>query len=522
MSIKILKGDKLHKLSTNKENLVNIDLYNNSRLLPTDNIDERVDEYKEYLKEKEKSHKYRLSFTINPLCTNILFNNISEIVYMEGSNNCKYFALSGTTISGLSDVKNYLTYKGLSGMTSLNRIDLIRDTGFSHPDIGSFVYHCGYDIFNNHTLRKKEFSVINKLGDYTGETRNYFNTIQDFKRGYNGNIITETYVNYGENGIIKEGDGFGERNLHQYQTDTLYSFIDSINENLIEENGWVGFLNKTTLDIPNYVQSVKDASGNTVYDYNISLNKTMNNNKSGEFIDMYPDRSLYSFIPKVNKYRNNRLEPNWDYCLTYPCENFYDNSLVQYNDSVNKIKVNGLKCEIVGLSVSDDDIYELEDGDLITLKTKIKNTFKRGSVLQFEITDGSTVEKVNTLVSVNNVIGKQDDGYYFEIYGEEVIEVLNRFINPSSVEIRVRQVINGAECEYYFRNFKKIPNNQNGDTTFNSSLNRLAYSKNIYNDDIVQLLYNDDVEVGNLRDNLGRELSEIYLTIVKNNRGYKT
>lgn len=509
---KILLNSKKSKTSSDKENFLSIELTNNSRLLPIDNIDEKIDEYKQYLKEKEKSHKYRLSFTINPICTNILFNNISEIVYKEGSDNCKYFGLNGTTISGLTDVKEYLTYKGLSETTSLNRIHLIRDTGFSHSDIGSFVYHCGYDIFNNHTLRKKEFSVINKLGDsLVDDKKKRFNTISDFKRDFDGNIIQERIATgYTVKNSITIPK-WGYKDLHQYQVDTLYSFSDSITENLVEENGWVGFLNKTTLDIPNYG--------------NISLNKTMNNNKSGEFIDMYPDRSLYSFVPKVNKYRNNRLEPNWDYCLTYPCEKFYNNSLVQYNDETNNIHVNGLKCEIVGLSVS-DNIYELEDGDLIILKTKIKNSFKKGSALQFEVIGEKeknvVVEKVNILVSVNNIIGKQDDGYYFEIYGGDLIEVLNHYDDPSSAEIRVRQVINGTECEYYFRNFKKIPNYKNGSTIFNSSLNKLAYSKNIYNDDIVQLLYNDDIEIGDLRDNLGRELSEIYLTIIKNNKGYKT
>ena len=39
--------------------------------------------------------------------------------------------------------------------------------------------------------------------------------------------------------------------------------------------------------------------------------------------------------------------------------------------------------------------------------------------------------------------------------------------------------------------------------------------ENIYSDDIAQILFNDDIEIGNLRDNLGREPSEIYLTIVK-------
>lgn len=43
----------------------------------------------------------------------------------------------------------------------------------------------------------------------------------------------------------------------------------------------------------------------------------MNNNKACEIYNMYPDISLFSFVPKYNKYQQ-RKESNWDYCLTYP------------------------------------------------------------------------------------------------------------------------------------------------------------------------------------------------------------
>ena len=54
---------------------------------------------------------------------------------------------------------------------------------------------------------------------------------------------------------------------------------------------------------------------------------------------------------------------------------------------------------------------------------------------------------------------------------------------------------------------------------FSSSLNRLGFSKTIYGDDLSQIIY-DDVTIDGLRDNLGRELSVIYLTIVKTNYGH--
>ena len=124
------------------------------------------------MKEKKNSFKYRLSFDINPYCTNVLFNNLSEITYKEGSNEC--IAISGgtkhstengeysggTNIKSLNSLNTYHKSKGRGGKITLCREEMIRDTSYSHPEVGPFVYHCGYDIFNNHMLRKKEFGVI--------------------------------------------------------------------------------------------------------------------------------------------------------------------------------------------------------------------------------------------------------------------------------------------------------------------------------------------------------------------------
>ena len=399
---KILLNNKRSKSSANKKNIINAELERSGRILPFEGITSRIDEYKQYLKEKEASKKYRLTFTINPLCSNILFNNISEIVYKEGSDDCVVFGNnkhSQYPEDGIEGISRYLKYKerveGENNYT-LTRQDLIRDTGFTHPEIGPLVYHCGYDIFNNHTLRKKEFNVINKIDKITTRQENDkivsinknkcggFNTISDYRRDSDGRIIEETL---GRPTIGTEVASV-KVEMHQYHLSNILTFSEAINENLVEENGWIGFINKATLNIPNY----KD----------ISLNKTMNNNKHGEFIDMYPDRSLFSFIPKVNKYRNNRLEPNWDYCLTYPHKNIYDNELVQYtykdvND--NDVVINGLSCKLL-LHYKYDNIFDMIDGtkedengaeydvdeDIsFTLRTKFKNNFKKDSKVQFII-----------------------------------------------------------------------------------------------------------------------------------------
>lgn len=521
---KVFLNKKRSKNGINKENNLNISLMNENKILPLSDIVENVNAYEQYIKEKKNSQIYRLSFNITPLCSNVLFNKITEIVYHEGANDCIFFGKKGTSsnksLQG-TNIEKYCNYKNLK-YDYLTRDNLIRDTGFSHLECGGLVYHCGYDIFNNHTLRKKEFNVVNKLTDekLEGEKKfssKVFNTIGDYKRNSQGDFIISTKNNNEE---------FYE---HLYTNDNIYSFEDSINENLVEKNGWIGFINPNGLNIINY-------------NNNVSLNKCMNNNKGCEMIDMYPDRSLFSFIPKINKYRDNRIEKNWDYCLTYPFENFYDNELVQYQCK-NGIKINGLKAKIVD-DIFENDFIDIDEGSTVTLKTIIKNNFNINTLINIVlIGENKKGEEIIEVLDNNEKIarvgmnGKHKE-YYFSIYTDELFEKLNNFKTPSEVEIRVRKVSNIGLCEYYFRKFKRIPNFNNtnvynddivsneeikqySNKEFNSTINGLGFSRTIYNDRNAQLLFNDDINLKGLKDNLGREISEIYLTIIKNNKGHK-
>ena len=56
---------------------------------------------------------------------------------------------------------------------------------------------------------------------------------------------------------------------------------------------------------------------------------------------------------------------------------------------------------------------------------------------------------------------------------------------------------------------------------FESHPSRMAFAKTIYSDGIGEIVYTDDLQFGNLHDHRGRPLTELYLTIVKNNRGYE-
>ena len=77
----------------------------------------------------------------------------------------------------------------------------------------------------------------------------------------------------------------------------------------------------------------------------------------------------------------------------------------------------------------------------------------------------------------------------------------------------------GNETTYYLRKFRKIKmfSTQKEMEPDDYELYPVGFAVTSYNDKMFQLIINEDIDVSNLKDNLGRPLSEIYVTILKTN-----
>ena len=494
------------KKSSNVDNNLSVDLSTERKLLPTDSISETIDSYEEYVKEKDASGVFRLMFTVNPVCSNILFNGKTEAVYKEGSSEAS--VISGNTGNLNPGAR---AYANKYGKTTINPVE---DTAISHPLLGDYSYHCGIDIFDNHMLRKNSFITINGCSGNTKE----FNTLSDYLRDSSGSIVREK--------IIKSADPNGFRldtesvDRHIYTKDSLLSFSRAINDRLVESDGWVGFINPSIISIPN-------ANVETI---ETTVNKCINNAGPGDFIDMYPGRDLYSFIPKVNPYRK-RIEKNWDYCLTYPYSSITSHALVS----------GGIKCEIISNLSGTILSGGTREGGLVYLRTQISNTFQKEDSVRFTITNKNSGQKTTTdyPISVENIgYMNEDTLHYFAIKLSDLYSAMSPVLSDGAdYEIRVRKVVNGIDCQYYIRQFRKVPNFnsenicvedgvteeeiESASTEFASTINKLAFSENIFSDKIAQILYDEDVVITGLRDNLGRPVSELFLTIIKRNAGHE-
>lgn len=535
--------------SVNVDNFVDVELKQSTKLLPHTNTVDKVNIYEVFEEERSKSDKYRLIFTINPICTNVLFNTLTEVVKFEGEG-------KKTDKVVLVENDSSISVSNAMGDVNPDRVQMIKNTEYSNDKLG-YVYHCGYDIFNNHILRNTTFKQVNTLrsnnknqsdSNQTGTPllSKIFNTIGDVMR-------------YGDGDIVK----FNKRvnvssaprpnlNKHLYEYSDILSITDSINQNLIEEKGWFGFTNGMNINSKLYT-----GSNNNIWGDSLNINKVINRQKACEFIDMYPDRSLFSFNPKVNK-KEKRLEHNWKMCLTYPYDTTYNHLLV-YGDGVN-----GLDC------YSCVRTSGLSGEDVLVFRTTCKHGLKAtDNIVLYATYEGETTR-------IPDAITIKDTGDLNKKYRENYFYVLNHDIlnhifgddwefnfsqdELNKVNFRIKHVIGDFESEYYIRLFKKLPNfkyskkefteeigsnrkmfdefvkenatycnksvigNCPDDNLymldFNYDLYQLAFASTIYSDKSSQVTFTDTIDLSHIKDKSGKPITEIYLTIIKNNSGW--
>lgn len=683
------------KKSSNTSEGLDAQFKGRRKFLPLDGIAEVVSQFDQYIEEREKCNKLRLTFQINPICSNVLFNQISEIIKDEGSSGATFINYGLLNVSLKNDVFNDVVFKrkdiefwsggsmnyqsvdkeiknvkpqnsgklseiyfdnkyheisdynidGVIKQTLPHPTNAIRDTQLSKKNIG-FIYHCGLDFLNNHLIRSNTFKSVcrcfNDSDSYENSEYTAFNTIADLMRNVEGKKVVEKLYFPVNETPLRDNKFTKLIPMHLYEYDDILTFENCKSERLISKyNGWVGFENKPK--IKSYSSFTEDNS--------MEIEKPLMNYNGGDFVDMYPSRDLYSFVPKYNNFQK-RIEKNWNYCITYPSSSYTPSSstepfgdIIETNDGLNSLKAiyfdeniradNGTTQLVIysiakhGLSKGDyvniyitfmSETYWIQDisGNVISRTfynfseandelEKLKyeysaqtvcggsklvepdNVYSASTSINNEkILDNAEVTEIvddyifmvfnsNTQISRNWVfLSKQDKKpgatlniddhlyrrsengkYYYELDTEENSNngtkyyVINQnYVNfdNDAQHISYKKVVNDIECNYYIRIFSKLPNfkfasgdtsseyeiyrqRENGETMlstyqdkkydFENHISRLAFAKNIYTDEVGELVFTDDIDISNIHDNLGRPLTSLYLTIIKNNKGYK-
>lgn len=539
-NLQILLNKNKSKQSVNNNNSLTINFVGSEKLLPCDPFTASVSEMDVYNNERQNCNTIRLTVCVNPICSNVLFNNITEVVRNEGTDNVECLNFNDNLTFTNLKFKNDSSFK-----EEKRALNSIRDTQLNNNSNG-FVYHCGIDIFNNHYLRSKTFKTVcpseaNVIGD--DPINQPFNTIADLMRSYEKKQIK----GYSDSGIASETP---DLNLHLYLADEITPYKDTINEKLIEENGWFGFTNVGKMKVYN---DESTDQRNMDYDWF----KVINNRKPCDFIDMYPTRDLFYFDPKYNPYRQ-RLEKNWHYFLSYPSSSI--------TEGISFIKTHENGSTSLKVMLFDDTIKANNGTNAIKIWSVSKHGLSKNNIVN--IYKGDNIEIRNA-----KVIDVVDD-YTFYVYSNGV-KLSNKWLNiddmnqedissdrktykgtyyilnnekcnidDTAQDISFTRIVEYDEVEYYVRIFSKLPNwkfadkkinekllykddidyiktYQSVENEFDNTIGKIAFSKNIYNDNITEIVFTDDINIGSLKDNLGRPLTDIYFTIIKNNQGYK-
>ncbi len=199
---------------------------------------------------------------------------------------------------------------------------------------------------------------------------------------------------------------------------------------------------------------------------------------SCSFYDIEPTRKRF----ELGSYVNN----NWKITITYPS-----------SVDTTHITVNG------GLLITGSEEVTVGGVPMVALTTATYHGLSNGDKVRLTNMSNIGYDGDFTVARLGLDNGDYQNNYF----------VIN--LNPNDVTLgvvsgRMKRLVNGQESEYYVREFEKLLDNDG-----NYEMYPLGFSNNVFNDKNYQFIINQDIDVYGLTDNLGRPLSELYLTIIK-------
>tara|TARA_R110002110_G_scaffold131093_9_gene311691 strand:- start:338 stop:2752 length:2415 start_codon:yes stop_codon:yes gene_type:complete len=224
-------------------------------------------------------------------------------------------------------------------------------------------------------------------------------------------------------------------------------------------------------------------------------------------LEQYGDNksSLCDFLPFDPGYnRLNMLDsdgkPNYMLKVTYP---FDTEDIVLVRNSSNISLKDGIPI-IQQLAV------RINGRNYVAFMTPINHGLKeRDSINMYRFIDNSGGNLALNDIQYNVFkLGDQNNDNKNRVF---VLDIDPEEINCDPGISTVKRVVNDKESEYYVRRFKSLTDGYKDYDIYPSS-----FGVNYFDDNLAGFNFIKDIDVRGIKDNLGRPLSELYLTIVKN------
>jgi len=242
------------------------------------------------------------------------------------------------------------------------------------------------------------------------------------------------------------------------ETNPNLTFAQSIKKHLKEVEGWYGY-----------------------FEPRLTLSKLCN------FYDMEPKRERFSFLEDTTNVHDKSIK-NWELTITYP-----------YSADTTHTMISN------GLLIIDTFPVIVGGKPMTAFAVPVFHNLTNGGVIRLT---GTSIDGDYDVKRVGLDDGNlQDNVFCIDVEYSKV---------QIHIDSRMTKLYNDVPSQYYFRKFKKIKTKSSDVIeTDDYEIYKLAFSENIYTDDIFQFIFNEDIDVSNLVDNLGRPLSELYLSVVK-------
>ncbi len=271
--------------------------------------------------------------------------------------------------------------------------------------------------------------------------------------------------------------------------------VNSMSSFGVDERGSLGYQNRfrdKTIPSDNNVTSTEDltfdeaitqylAEDNGWFGY---TNPDQVSSTPCVFTDMTPNHSLFDLVSTDDV-------KNWEIKITYPRYGKYRTP----NDITDG-----------GLLIIDKSDGSMGNIPMLQLSTPIKHGLSQGDTVRISGLSPSTEDGDYTVERIGLDNGNLTE-YSFLISAD-----------PTTLlggNTRMTRIVNGKASEYYFRIFETITLDDDYEAY------NLAFSKNVYGDKVIQNIFNTDIDISSLRDNLNRPLSELYITFIKaQNKGF--
>jgi hypothetical protein len=248
-------------------------------------------------------------------------------------------------------------------------------------------------------------------------------------------------------------DIFKKEPLDADLDDINYNYEEAIDKHLVERDGWFGFID------PDVTKA-----------------------EICKFYDMEPTRAKFDL--------NKELNHNWDIAITYPAS----------ADTTHHV-ING------GLLIIDAQEVLVGGRSMVALATATYHGLLAGDRVTLSGMSDNDLDGTFRVERTGLDNGDLRDSYF--VVDVDPADVAGS-LGGASISGRARRNYNGELSIYYLRQFKNLMLDKDNYESY-----PLAFSKNIFNDQIYQLTITEDLDIAGLTDNLNRPLSELYLTFVK-------